>query len=88
MKKQNKDRNATRALMGIDALTGHSIETPMGELVFYIIQPTNIGVLPESSITAAPASTTPAPVMVRFPSSPVPAKNVHLSPVILSFCGA
>ena len=52
MKKQNKDRNATRALMGIDALTGHSIATPMGELVFYIIQPTNIGVLPESSITA------------------------------------
>lgn len=52
MKKQNKDRNATRALMGIDALTGHSIETPMGELVFYIIQPTTIGVLPESSITA------------------------------------
>ena len=52
MRKQNKDRNATRALMGIDALTGHSIETPIGELVFYIIQPTNIGVLPESSITA------------------------------------
>lgn len=52
MKKQNKDRNATRALIGIDGLTGHSIETPMGELVFYIIQPTNIGVLPESSITA------------------------------------
>ena len=52
MRKQNKDRNATRALMGIDVLTGHSIETPMGELVFYIIQPTNIGVLPESSITA------------------------------------
>lgn len=52
MKKQNKDRNATRALIGIDGLTGYSIETPMGELVFYIIQPTNIGVLPESSITA------------------------------------
>ena len=50
MKKQNK--NGTRSLMGIDKLTGHSIETPMGELVFYIIQPTNIGVLPESSITA------------------------------------
>ena len=50
MKKQNK--NGTRSLMGIDELTGHSIETPMGELVFYIIQPTNIGVLPESSITA------------------------------------
>lgn len=52
MKKQNKDRNATRTLIGIDGLTGHSIETPMGELVFYIIQPTNIGVLRESSITA------------------------------------
>lgn len=50
MKKRNK--NATRALMGIDSLTGHSIATPTGELVFYIIQPTNIGVLPESSITA------------------------------------
>ena len=50
MKRNNK--NATRALMGIDELTGHSIATPMGELVFYIIQPTNIGVLPAASITA------------------------------------
>lgn len=49
---KQKNKNGTQALMGIDKLTGHSIETPMGELVFYIIQPTNIGVLPESSITA------------------------------------
>ena len=49
---KQKNKNATRALMGIDELTGYSISTPMGELVFYIIQPTNLGVLPESSITA------------------------------------
>lgn len=52
MKQKNKNKNATRTLMGIDGMTGYSITTPMGELVFYIIQPTNIGVLPESSITA------------------------------------
>lgn len=35
---KQKNKNATRALMGIDELTGHSITTPMGEPVFYIIQ--------------------------------------------------
>ena len=48
----SRKRNTTRQLMGIDALTGYSIATANGELVFYIISPTNIGVLPESSITA------------------------------------
>ena len=47
-----KRKNTTRQLMGIDYLTDHSIATPYGDLVFFIISPTNIGVLPESSITA------------------------------------
>ena len=49
---RRKKRNTTRQLMGIDCLTDHSISTPNGDLVYFIISPTNIGVLPESSITA------------------------------------
>lgn len=38
--------------MGIENISGYSIVTSMGSLVFYIIQPTNIGVLPADSISA------------------------------------
>lgn len=44
-------KNSTRQLMGIDRITDYSLATGMGELVFFIVSPTNIGVLPESSIT-------------------------------------
>jgi hypothetical protein len=38
--------------MGIEEITGHSLVTPHGELVFFMIKPTNISVLSDSSIGA------------------------------------
>ena len=38
--------------MGIEGITGHSLVTPHGELVFFMIKPTNISVLSESSVGA------------------------------------
>ena len=43
---------STRQLMGIDSVKDYCIATRMGDLVFFIIKPTNISVLPDSSISA------------------------------------
>ena len=43
------NRNATRQLLGVDRITDCALSTPMGDLAFFIVKPTNIGVLPESS---------------------------------------
>ena len=43
--------SSTRKLLGIEKLTEYTLATETGELAFFIIKPTNIGVLPESSIT-------------------------------------
>ena len=53
-KKQKKDKAAcsTRQLMGIEETKDYCIATRMGNLVFFIIKPTNISVLPDSSISA------------------------------------
>lgn len=53
-KKQKKDKAArsTRQLMGIEEIKDYCIATRMGNLVFFIIKPTNISVLPDSSISA------------------------------------
>lgn len=53
-KKQKKDKTAcsTRQLMGIEEIKDYCIATRMGNLVFFIIKPTNISVLPDSSISA------------------------------------
>ena len=53
-KKQKKDKAArsTRQLMGIVEIKDYCIATRMGNLVFFIIKPTNISVLPDSSISA------------------------------------
>ena len=47
-KKQKKDKAArsTRQLMGIEEIKDYCIATRMGNLVFFIIKPTNISVLP------------------------------------------
>ena len=54
MSRQKKDKSAqsTRQLMGIDSVKDYCIATRMGDLVFFIIKPTNISVLPDSSISA------------------------------------
>jgi hypothetical protein len=53
-KKQKKDKAAcsTRQLMDIEEIKDYCIATRMGNLVFFIIKPTNISVLPDSSISA------------------------------------
>lgn len=51
-KQETRKKASTRQLMGIDDITGHSLVTPHGELVFFMIKPTNISVLSNSSIGA------------------------------------
>lgn len=51
-KKKNEGNQSTRQLMGIESIKDHCIATRMGDLVFFIIKPTNISVLPDSGVTA------------------------------------
>ncbi|PWJ51374.1 MULTISPECIES: hypothetical protein [Clostridia] len=51
-KREAGEKASTRQLMGIEGITGHSLATPHGELVFFMIKPTNISVLSDSSIGA------------------------------------
>ena len=52
IKKKSKKREgpSTRDLMGISGLTEYSICTKLGDLVFFIVEPTNISVLPDASV--------------------------------------
>ena len=51
-KKKQKEKDSTRQLMGITDITSHSLVTGYGELVFFMIKPTNISVLSDDSIGA------------------------------------
>lgn len=51
MNREKKEPQSTQQLMGIDGITDYSICTKFGELVFFIIQPTNISVLPSASVS-------------------------------------
>ena len=44
-KKELRQRQSTRQLMGIIRLTEHGVVTPKGELVFYLVRPDNLSVL-------------------------------------------
>ena len=44
-KKESRRRQSTRQLMGIGQLTDHGVKTPAGELVFFLINPSNLSVL-------------------------------------------
>lgn len=52
MKQNEKQKQSTRELMGINEITDYSIKTPTGELVYFIIRPTNISVLSDASVSA------------------------------------
>lgn len=55
MKKNLKSENqksSTRELIGVEDITDYSVRTPHGELVYFIIHPTNISVLSETSVSA------------------------------------
>jgi len=51
-KKHGKEPHSTRELMGIKDINDYSICTKLGDLVFFIIKPTNISVLPDASVSA------------------------------------
>lgn len=51
-KQEAREKASTRQLIGIEDITGHSLVTPHGELVFFMVKPTNISVLSASSIGA------------------------------------
>ena len=51
-KQKEKQKQSTRELIGIDEITDYSIRTSAGELVYFIIRPTNISVLSDSSVSA------------------------------------
>ncbi|MFI3228480.1 MAG: hypothetical protein R3Y09_13910 [Clostridia bacterium] len=50
--KKQKKKSSTRELLGINEITDLSIKTKYGDLVFFLIKPTNISVLSESSVSA------------------------------------
>jgi hypothetical protein len=52
LKQKEKQKQSTRELMGINQITDYSIKTPAGELVYFIIRPTNISVLSDASVSA------------------------------------
>lgn len=51
-KKKKNAGQSTQQLMGVEQIEDYCIGTKMGDLVFFIIKPTNISVLPDSSVTA------------------------------------
>lgn len=51
-KRAAKEKASTRQLMGIKNITSYSLVTAHGDLVFFMIKPTNISVLSNTSINA------------------------------------
>lgn len=51
-KQKERQKQSTRELIGIDEITNYSLKTPYGELVYFIIHPTNISVLSDESVSA------------------------------------
>ncbi len=51
-KKKNADGLSTKELIGISDITDYCLSTKQGNLVFFIIKPTNISVLPDASVSA------------------------------------
>lgn len=51
-KQKEEQKQSTRELIGIDEITDYSLKTPYGELVYFIIHPTNISVLSNTSVNS------------------------------------
>jgi hypothetical protein len=51
-KQKERQNQSTKELIGIDEITDYSLKTPYGELVYFIIHPTNISVLSDESVSA------------------------------------
>lgn len=50
MQKKQKKGGSVQELLGIKTFTRYGLSTKNGELVFYLVSPTNISVLSHSSI--------------------------------------
>ena len=51
-KAKKKEGPSTSDLMGISGISEYSIYTKLGDIVFFIVEPTNISVLPDASVSA------------------------------------
>ena len=51
-KKELRERQSTRQLMGISPLTDHGVKTVKGELVFFMLRPDNLSVLSPEGVQA------------------------------------
>lgn len=51
-RQKEKQKQSTRELIGINEITDYSIKTAFGELIYFMIHPTNISVLSESTVSA------------------------------------
>ena len=51
-KKELREHQSTRQLMGIDRLTEHGVKTAKGELVFFMLSPDNLSVLSPEGVRA------------------------------------
>lgn len=49
-KKELRERQSTRQLMGITQLTDHGVKTAKGELVFFMLKPDNLSVLSRDGV--------------------------------------
>ena len=49
-KKELRERQSTRQLMGISQLTDHGVKTAKGELVFFMLRPDNLSVLSREGV--------------------------------------
>ena len=50
MAKKRKGKNSTRGLLGLQAFSNYGIKTTGGELVVFLVQPTNISVLSHANV--------------------------------------
>lgn len=51
-KQKEQQKKSSRELIGINEITDYSLKTSYGELVYFIIRPTNISVLSDTSVSA------------------------------------
>ena len=51
-KKELREHQTTRQLMGVIQLTEHGVKTAKGELVFFMLKPDNLSVLPPEGVRA------------------------------------
>ena len=57
-KKELRERQSTRQLMGITQLTEHGVKTAKGELVFFMLRPDNLSVLSPEGVRGRVAALT------------------------------